>query len=182
MLLIRRKEKPQGDKKSALNFNRIDFYLCDELGTNTDLAHRQHFPRNRQRNVRQRNNSRHGLFPIPLPNIPLPVIPLSSRPSPVSSLFICGSNSFFEVQLLRHSASNRDGAEGSGPQRARRPILPHGASSRRDGRCGAGKGRVSERVSGGQAKIYSRPFPLDAHQCQRFASARTFRKSLARTI
>ena len=138
--------------------------------------------RNRQRNVRQRNNSRHGLFPIPLPNIPLPVIPLSSRPSPVSSLFICGSNSFFEVQLLRHSASNRDGAEGSGPQRARRPILPHGASSRRDGRCGAGKGRVSERVSGGQAKIYSRPFPLDAHQCQRFASARTFRKSLARTI
>jgi hypothetical protein len=38
--------------------------------------------RNRQRNVRQRNNSRHGLFPIPLPNIPLPVIPLPSRPPP----------------------------------------------------------------------------------------------------
>jgi len=31
--------------------------------------------KDRQRNVRQRNNSRHCLFFIPLPNIPLPVLP-----------------------------------------------------------------------------------------------------------
>jgi hypothetical protein len=43
--------------------------------------------RNRQGNVRQRNNSRHGLFLIPLPNIPLPVIPLPSHPPSVKSLF-----------------------------------------------------------------------------------------------
>ena len=46
--------------------------------------------RNRQRNVRQGNNSKHGLFSIPLPNIPLP-IPLSpSRLHQVQSCFGCG--------------------------------------------------------------------------------------------
>jgi hypothetical protein len=32
--------------------------------------------KNRQGNFRQRNNSRPGLFPIPLPNIPLPILAL----------------------------------------------------------------------------------------------------------
>jgi hypothetical protein len=37
-------------------------------------ASRKQTTKNRKGNVRQRNKTRNGLFPIPLPNIPLPVL------------------------------------------------------------------------------------------------------------